>query len=258
MTDLRTVPVELLRQALEALESGPAAHMKWATDALRAALEQPEQAEPTDLCWAEAPKRTQWGAGMMEGLVALGKDHTLRLYAEREALPLVVPALRAALAQPEQALVDPTPAMIEAGAQRLVSWEDGSVWPDSWDALQVAAARNDAERVWRSMSAALKQPSPVFQDHSIPLGRRTQEQPIQPTAWLTDRQTMYFNKEDARRDCDGFILPLYAHPPRREWRGLTEEEREAAIKWAMDLDNTQFSRTVARAIEAALKEKNHG
>jgi hypothetical protein len=63
---------------------------------------------------------------------------------------------------------------------------------------------------------ALGQPSPVFQDHSIPLGRRTQEQPIQPTAWLTDRQTMYFDKEDARRDCDGFIQPLYTHPAEPE------------------------------------------
>ena len=45
----------------------------------------------------------------------------------------------------------PTPGMIEAGAQRLVSWKDGCVWPDSWDALQVAAARNEAEWAWRSM-----------------------------------------------------------------------------------------------------------
>jgi hypothetical protein len=47
------------------------------------------------------------------------------------------------------------------------------------------------------------------------------------------------------------------HAPRREWRGLSKEEREAAIKWAIDLENTQFSRTVARAIEAKLKELNH-
>lgn len=47
--------------------------------------------------------------------------------------------------------LDPTPEMIDAGAQRLVRWEDGCVWPDSWSPMQVAAARNDAERVWRSM-----------------------------------------------------------------------------------------------------------
>lgn len=51
----------------------------------------------------------------------------------------------------EAVVLEPTPSMIDAGAQRLVSWEDGCVWPDSWDALQVAAARNEAERVWRSM-----------------------------------------------------------------------------------------------------------
>ena len=47
--------------------------------------------------------------------------------------------------------LDPTPEMIDAGAQRLVRWEDGCVWPDSWSGLEVAAARNEAERVWRSM-----------------------------------------------------------------------------------------------------------
>jgi hypothetical protein len=47
--------------------------------------------------------------------------------------------------------IEPTTEMIEAGAQRLVSWEDNCVWPNSWSALQVAAARNEAERVWRSM-----------------------------------------------------------------------------------------------------------
>lgn len=50
--------------------------------------------------------------------------------------------------------LEPTPEMIEAGAQRLVRWEDGCTWPDSWSGLDVAAARNDAERVWRSMWAA--------------------------------------------------------------------------------------------------------
>lgn len=52
-------------------------------------------AVPANLQWAEAPERTQWGGGMMEALLALGKDHTLRLYAEKEALHLVPAALGA-------------------------------------------------------------------------------------------------------------------------------------------------------------------
>lgn len=45
----------------------------------------------------------------------------------------------------------PTRAMIEAGAKRLVHWQDDSVWPDSWDPLQISCAKQDAERVWQSM-----------------------------------------------------------------------------------------------------------
>jgi len=36
-----------------------------------------------------------------------------------------------------------------------VRFEEGSVWPDSWTPLQIAAARNEAERVWRSMAEVL-------------------------------------------------------------------------------------------------------
>ena len=45
----------------------------------------------------------------------------------------------------------PTFEMIDAGAQRLISCEDGAVWPDSFDPLQVSAARIQAHKVWRSM-----------------------------------------------------------------------------------------------------------
>jgi len=51
----------------------------------------------------------------------------------------------------KQVPLEPTAEMIDEGAQRLVRWEDDCVWPDSWSALDVAAARNEAERVWRSM-----------------------------------------------------------------------------------------------------------
>lgn len=49
----------------------------------------------THLRWVKAPHRTEWGADTMEALVALGKDHTLRLYADVDAVGLVAPALLA-------------------------------------------------------------------------------------------------------------------------------------------------------------------
>jgi hypothetical protein len=63
--------------------------------------------------------------------------------------------------------VEPTPDQIDAGAQRLASFEDGSVWPDSWSPLQVAAMRNDAERVWRSMWLAAPEPPADERDAEI-------------------------------------------------------------------------------------------
>lgn len=47
--------------------------------------------------------------------------------------------------------LEPTEAMIDAGAQRLCRFEEGTKWPDDFSPLQIAAARNEAERVWRSM-----------------------------------------------------------------------------------------------------------
>lgn len=45
----------------------------------------------------------------------------------------------------------PEPERIDAGAQRLVSWSAGCTWPDSWDPMYAAAARQDAERVYLEM-----------------------------------------------------------------------------------------------------------
>jgi hypothetical protein len=50
---------------------------------------------------------------------------------------------------------------------------------------------------------------------------------------------------------------LYAHPPRREWRSLSEEEiRRMGIETPGQQGGWNLA--FARAIEAKLKEKNHG
>ena len=50
-----------------------------------------------------------------------------------------------------------------------------------------------------------------------------------------------------------------AHPPRREWRGLTEEDLAELARQEQLLlicDDLDALRVIARAIEAALKERN--
>jgi len=72
-----------------------------------AAYAAPQPAPTSRLKWMEAPRRSEWGAGMMEALIALGVDETLRLYAHRDAVPMVDALLSA---QPAPARVPLTAA----------------------------------------------------------------------------------------------------------------------------------------------------
>ncbi len=49
-------------------------------------------------------------------------------------------------------------------------------------------------------------------------------------------------------------MKAYTHPPRREWRGLTDDEISALFPLPLRSDYKPYS--FARAVEAALKEKN--
>jgi hypothetical protein len=53
------------------------------------------------------------------------------------------------------------------------------------------------------------------------------------------------------------LVPVYTHPPRREWQGLTEEEIWLATKSCGAAYGLQVN-SIARAIEAALRSKNYG
>jgi hypothetical protein len=88
------------------------------------------------------------------------------------------------------------------------------------------------------------------------------EQPEQePVAWL---KTMYsgtrpmLEVDHLRKDTS---TPVYTHPPRREWQSLSEGE--VASCWAKGFEACKdqtigdLRMHIARAVEAALKEKNH-
>jgi hypothetical protein len=80
------------------------------------------------------------------------------------------------------------------------------------------------------------------------------EQPEQePVAWMTPGQDLHLNNSEGFRFSDW--TPLFTHPPRREWRGLSEEEINEATFHPDGRMNTHLE--FARAIEAKLKEKNH-
>lgn len=96
------------------------------------------------------------------------------------------------------------------------------------------------------------------------------EQEAEPVVWcdlaLDGRSVATFDGEPCimvgRIGNDCHPHPLYPHPPRREWKGLTDEEIADAIRPLCGENESvlrqliDFSIDEYRAIEAALKEKN--
>jgi len=99
----------------------------------------------------------------------------------------------------------------------------------------------------------------------IERGKREAQPEQEPVAWRwrmrnpTDSPgfaqpwnvTTYYPREQANE-----IEPLYTAPPRREWRSLNEEEIWRAIKSCGTAYGLEVN-SIARAIEAALRSKNH-
>jgi hypothetical protein len=90
--------------------------------------------------------------------------------------------------------------------------------------------------------------------------RAALEQPVQePVAWANmkgDGTFALLSISQHQEDRANWMhpVPLYTYPPRREWRGLTEEDIWTLA--ANCLDSVLGRLHFARAIEATLKERN--
>jgi hypothetical protein len=124
----------------------------------------------------------------------------------------------------------------EAAQQALEALEE----LNGWQSLAPPVASQAGRQAAINLRAALEQP----------------EQ--EPVAWRyqnsnTEREYLVWNKGTGGRNW----TPLFTHPPRREWRSLSEEEIAKCwhdTPWNADLKTRVF--TFARAIEQACKERN--
>jgi hypothetical protein len=92
-----------------------------------------------------------------------------------------------------------------------------------------------------------------------PTLREMAEPEQEPVAWCDIKEDgtihgLRYWSEPGRRE-----HALYTHPPRRAWRGLTEEEMFHVENNVPDsvISDRQWTVYFARAIEAKLKELNH-
>jgi len=100
-------------------------------------------------------------------------------------------------------------------------------------------------------------PQPFADGDDEALVRAALEQPEQePVAWMTPGKDIITCNGAGTRFNDW--TPLYTHPPRREWRGLSKDETmhlmndTAENYWADEAHIQRFS----RALELKLKERN--
>lgn len=75
----------------------------------------------------------------------------------------------------------------------------------------------------------------------------------EPVAWMSrGKERLEFSRPDTVYG--SHTIPLFPHPPRREWRSLTDDEISALFSSSLRSDYKPYS--FARAIEAKLKERN--
>jgi hypothetical protein len=76
-----------------------------------------------------------------------------------------------------------------------------------------------------------------------------EQEPVAPYAWMAVGGTIW------RRKTSEDDVPLYTHPPRREWRSLSEGEVHDCFQ-QRHKDKATERRMIALAVEQALRSKN--
>ena len=101
----------------------------------------------------------------------------------------------------------------------------------------------------------------MAREAGIDVLRQALETEQDPVLWL---KTWFDGSESALKTksyafADRELEPLYTAPPKREWVGLTDEEVSEIIDREIGFNSCWGpEEAFARAIEAKLKEKNHG
>jgi hypothetical protein len=128
------------------------------------------------------------------------------------------------------------------------------------EAAQQALETLEKSRVFVTAREKIKHPEGTeWYDGTITELRAALEQPEQEPfgyIWPTGRHPEFRYTQQMRDGVAG--MPLYTHPPRREWQSLTEEEIKAAVGASAEFWATSalWIKSVARAIERACKERN--
>lgn len=149
---------------------------------------------------------------------------------------------------------------------------DRELMQQALEALDVIAALSepyDVLRIQTALRERLAQPEQesvkfnctVVDDahpEGVPLSQWGKQQKYKPVAWA-DMAVRGEDKGLSWTPGHFHKTPLYTEPPKKEWQGLTEVAIRGMCERVPDYDiSTHDLIQFARAIEAKLKERNHG
>lgn len=184
----------------------------------------------------------------LEALISSTGELRLRLASPTDAQLVkneaAITALRAAIAEASMQRLTDVQQEIETAVADQATYGIG---------ITLGGKRIDPASIYK------EQEMDCYGDGNVYRGQRSSDSKTQtirvqePVAWKVAGEVSNWSKDFSAYQTRTYVEPVYAHPPRREWAVLTDEEIsgefykfEAAGAWY------QF----ARAIETKLKEKN--
>jgi len=105
------------------------------------------------------------------------------------------------------------------------------------------------KKAQRNLQIRLAQPEPYPENFIDALRFDTALR--EPVAWMDEKGILWNSVTNPKN-----YTPLYTAPPKKEWVGLTDEDREWCDEHSHGNTSWAKQKAYGRAIEAKLKEKN--
>jgi len=155
-----------------------------------------------------------------------------------------------------------TAEAIKAGKQAIAELESQKQFEDLATELFVVAQVSPADN---GFSETIERIESWLREHFTYPPQRTEQEPV---AWYCcfqgqeEGEFFLFGSPNSERYPSQYKTPLYEHLPQRTWVELTDEDRQAAFESMPDMLDGFLKKWgwlhFSKAIEAKLKEKNHG
>ena len=126
---------------------------------------------------------------------------------------------------------------------------------DSYDDYELGIQL--AEQAWEKRVVKIEHDKQIEIAQAYERGWNAALAQQEPVAWLDAEMSQAYTIDELPDASGTGFLPLYTAPPKKQWVGLTEEEREFLLHQALRFYDTNAQLlSFIKTVEAKLKDKN--